>query len=53
MVYNSFIDATKKEGLEVIPAEGETFDPNFHQAVMQERIRKRIRHCLTRTSKRV
>lgn len=36
MVYRQFIDATAKEGLEVIPAEGEVFDPNFHQAVMQE-----------------
>ena len=36
MVYRQFIDATAKEGLEVIAAEGETFDPNFHQAVMQE-----------------
>ena len=36
MVYNALIDATKKEGLEVIPAVGEPFDPNVHQAVMQE-----------------
>jgi molecular chaperone GrpE len=36
MVYRQFVDATAKEGLEVIAAEGETFDPNFHQAVMQE-----------------
>lgn len=36
MVYRSFIEATNKEGLEVIPAEGEAFDPNVHQAVMQE-----------------
>lgn len=36
MVYNSLIEATKKEGLEKIPAIGETFDPNVHQAVMQE-----------------
>ncbi|MEC1179890.1 nucleotide exchange factor GrpE [Metasolibacillus meyeri] len=36
MVYRQFIDATAKEGLEVIAAEGEAFDPNFHQAVMQE-----------------
>ncbi|HEY8541447.1 MAG TPA: nucleotide exchange factor GrpE, partial [Pseudothermotoga sp.] len=35
-VYNALIDATKKEGLEVIPAVGEPFDPNVHQAVMQE-----------------
>lgn len=36
MVYRTFIEATKQEGLEVIPAEGEAFDPNVHQAVMQE-----------------
>lgn len=36
MVYNSLIEATKKEGLEIIPATGEPFDPNVHQAVMQE-----------------
>ncbi len=36
MVYRSLIDAINKEGLEVIPAEGVQFDPNVHQAVMQE-----------------
>ena len=36
MVYKSFIEATKQEGLEVIPAEGQVFDPTVHQAVMQE-----------------
>lgn len=36
MVYRTFIDATKQEGLEVIAAEGESFDPTVHQAVMQE-----------------
>lgn len=36
MVYRQFIEATAKEGLQVIAAEGEVFDPNFHQAVMQE-----------------
>ena len=36
MVYRQLQDATTREGLEVIPAEGEVFDPNFHQAVMQE-----------------
>lgn len=36
MVYRSLIEATKQEGLEVIPAEGEVFDPTVHQAVMQE-----------------
>ncbi|WP_155591659.1 nucleotide exchange factor GrpE [Lysinibacillus cavernae] len=36
MVYRSLIEATEKEGLQVIKAEGETFDPTIHQAVMQE-----------------
>lgn len=36
MVYRSLIEATEKEGLQVIKAQGEQFDPNVHQAVMQE-----------------
>ncbi len=36
MVYRQFLDAASREGLEVIAAEGEAFDPNVHQAVMQE-----------------
>ncbi|MBD8028334.1 nucleotide exchange factor GrpE [Ureibacillus sp. Re31] len=36
MVYKTLIEAAKQEGLEVIPAEGEVFDPTVHQAVMQE-----------------
>lgn len=36
MVYRTLLEAVKKEGLEQIEAEGVTFDPNFHQAVMQE-----------------
>lgn len=36
MVYDQLLAATQKEGLTIIPAEGESFDPNFHQAVMQE-----------------
>ncbi|PZX07164.1 molecular chaperone GrpE [Psychrobacillus insolitus] len=37
MVYRTLLDAVTKEGLEVIEAEGVAFDPNFHQAVMQEK----------------
>ena len=37
MVYRSLLDAVSKEGLEQIEAEGVPFDPNFHQAVMQEK----------------
>ncbi|MFB7138592.1 nucleotide exchange factor GrpE [Gottfriedia sp. NPDC056225] len=36
MVYRLLVEAVKKEGVEEIPALGEQFDPNFHQAVMQE-----------------
>ncbi|UJF28272.1 nucleotide exchange factor GrpE [Planococcus sp. 107-1] len=37
MVQKSLIEAVKREGLEEIKALGEPFDPNFHQAVMQEK----------------
>lgn len=37
MVYRSLLSAISKEGLEPIEAEGVPFDPNFHQAVMQEK----------------
>ncbi|ALC84918.1 protein GrpE [Bacillus sp. FJAT-22090] len=37
MVYRTLLDAVGKEGLEVIEAEGIPFNPNFHQAVMQEK----------------
>ena len=35
LAYKNFKDVLTKAGLEVIKAEGETFDPNFHEAVMQ------------------
>ena len=35
LAYKNFIDVLTKAGLETIKAEGETFDPNFHEAVMQ------------------
>lgn len=37
MVYRSLLEAVSREGLEPIEAEGVPFDPNFHQAVMQEK----------------
>ncbi|WP_391116113.1 nucleotide exchange factor GrpE [Psychrobacillus sp. L3] len=37
MVYRTLLDAVSKEGLEPIESEGAPFDPNFHQAVMQEK----------------
>lgn len=36
MVYKTLVEATEKEGLQVIVAEGVEFDPNLHQAVMTE-----------------
>ena len=35
LAYKNFTDVLTKAGLEAIKAEGETFDPNFHEAVMQ------------------
>ncbi|SFP20436.1 nucleotide exchange factor GrpE [Salibacterium halotolerans] len=35
MVYSQLFEALQQEGLEMIPTEGETFDPHQHQAVMQ------------------
>ena len=35
LAYKSFTDVLTKAGLETIKAEGEEFDPNFHEAVMQ------------------
>lgn len=37
MVQKSLIEAVNREGLEEVKAVGEPFDPNFHQAVMQEK----------------
>ncbi|EGQ1630994.1 nucleotide exchange factor GrpE [Staphylococcus pseudintermedius] len=36
MVYASLLKALEDNGLEKIKTEGEQFDPNFHQAVMQD-----------------
>ncbi len=36
MVYSQIMTALQKEGIESIPALGEQFDPNFHQAIMQD-----------------
>ena len=36
MVYKTLVEATEKEGLHVIEAEGVAFDPNIHQAVMTD-----------------
>ena len=36
MIHKQFIESLASEGVEVIEAEGQPFDPNVHQAVMQE-----------------
>ncbi|CUD10278.1 nucleotide exchange factor GrpE [Staphylococcus aureus] len=36
MVHESLINALKDNGLEVIKTEGEAFDPNIHQSVVQD-----------------
>jgi len=38
MIHKQIIEAFANEGVEVIVAEGQPFDPNFHQAVMQEEV---------------
>lgn len=35
VLYTQMFDNLSKLGLEVIPAQGQEFDPNFHEAVMQ------------------
>ena len=35
VLYNQMFDNLSKLGLEIIPAQGQEFDPNFHEAVMQ------------------
>ena len=35
LAYKNFTDVLTKAGLEAIKSEGEAFDPNFHEAVMQ------------------
>lgn len=37
MVQKSLLEAVKREGLEEVEAVGQPFNPNFHQAVMQEK----------------
>jgi len=38
MIHKQFIESLAGEGVEVIESEGQPFDPNFHQAVMQEEV---------------
>ena len=36
MIFKQLFDVLEKAGLKEIPALGEEFDPNFHNAVMNE-----------------
>jgi len=36
MIHKQFIESLASEGVEIIESEGQPFDPNFHQAVIQE-----------------
>lgn len=36
MVYKTLVEATEKEGLQIVEAEGVEFDPTIHQAVMTD-----------------
>lgn len=38
MVYQQLMNSLKNEGVSVIEAEGTPFDPNIHQALMQEKV---------------
>lgn len=38
MIYNQLINALKKEGVEEIDCLNKTFDPNFEQAIMMEKV---------------
>ena len=38
MVHKQFVESLASEGVELIESEGQPFDPNFHQAVMQEAV---------------
>ncbi len=46
LAYKNFTDVLTKAGLETIPAEGEIFDPNFHEAVMQTPTNEKPEHTI-------
>ena len=46
LAYKNFIDVLTKSGLETIKAEGEEFDPNFHEAVMQTPTSEKPEHTI-------
>lgn len=46
LAYKNLTDVLGKIGLEVIPAEGEEFDPNLHEAVMQTPTDEKPEHTI-------
>ena len=46
LAYKNFNDVLTKAGLESIKAEGEAFDPNFHEAVMQTPTSEKPEHTI-------
>ena len=46
LAYKNFNEAMNKIGLEVIKAEGEEFDPNLHEAVMQTPTNEKPEHTI-------
>ncbi len=46
LAYKNFNDVLSKIGLEVIKAEGEEFDPNLHEAVMQTPTNDKPEHTI-------
>ncbi len=46
LAYKNFTDVLAKAGLETIKAEGEEFDPNFHEAVMQTPTSEKPEHTI-------
>lgn len=46
LAYKNFTDVLAKIGLETIPAEGEEFNPNFHEAVMQTPTDEKPEHTI-------
>ena len=46
LAYKNFTDVMAKIGLETIPAEGQEFDPNLHEAVMQTPTDEKPEHTI-------
>lgn len=46
LAYKNFTDVLTKAGLETIKAIGETFDPNYHEAVMQTPTNEHPEHTI-------